>query len=226
MKRQQYLLDFFTKKTKTDTVASETGLGDTNPSQSQLENIQESSASIIETEVFSNSETENNLPECWFMQQFKKFKEKHDGLIISNNMLGCEYCAQYQYDLIKMKSVHVPKEWKNVQIKASGKNKEIQQASLRKKWKNIFNQKLNICVENFKQLKQDSMGKVIDTMNEKYLTSTCRIFNTIYSLTKRCKPFSDIEDEIGLQIKNGLDMGIALHSRNTAVKIVDYCKWY
>jgi len=40
-------------------------------------------------------------------------------------------------------------------------------------------------------------------------------------LAKRCRPFSDIEDEIELQIWNGVDMGIALHSRKTTVKIVD-----
>ena len=34
--------------------------------------------------------------------------------------------------------------------------------------------------------------------------------------------FSDIEDEIELQIKNGADMGVGLHSRKTAVKIVDH----
>jgi len=38
----------------------------------------------------------------------------------------------------------------------------------------------------------------------------------------RCRPFSDIEDEIKLQIRNGVDMGVGLHSRKTAAKIVDH----
>ena len=41
-------------------------------------------------------------------------------------------------------------------------------------------------------------------------------------MAKRCRPFSDIGDEIELQIKNGVDMGVVLHSRKTAVKIVDH----
>ena len=34
--------------------------------------------------------------------------------------------------------------------------------------------------------------------------------------------FSAVEGEIELQIKNGLDMGVGLHSRNTAVEIIDH----
>ena len=59
-------------------------------------------------------------------------------------------------------------------------------------------------------------------MNERYIASTCRVFITVYSLAKRCRPFSDIKDEIELQIRNGVDMGIGLHSRKTAVKVIDY----
>ena len=59
-------------------------------------------------------------------------------------------------------------------------------------------------------------------MNERYIASTCRVFITVYSLAKRCRPFSDIKDEIELQIRSGVDMGIGLHSRKTAVKVIDY----
>ncbi|XP_034289079.1 E3 SUMO-protein ligase KIAA1586-like [Pantherophis guttatus] len=105
----------------------------------------------------------------------------------------------------------------------NSKVKEIQQASLRKKMKENFSSKAhNIGKENLKQCEQDSVTKGIDKMNEKYLPTICRVFNTIYSLAKRCKPFSDVKKEIEVQIKNGLDMGIGLHSRTTAVKIVDF----
>ena len=59
-------------------------------------------------------------------------------------------------------------------------------------------------------------------MNERYIASTCRVFNTVYFLAKRCRPLSDIEDEIELQIRNGVDMGVGLHFRRTAVKIDDH----
>ena len=41
-------------------------------------------------------------------------------------------------------------------------------------------------------------------------------------MVKRNRPFSDIEYEVELQIKNGVDMGHGLHSRKTSVKIVDH----
>ena len=59
-------------------------------------------------------------------------------------------------------------------------------------------------------------------MNERYIASTCRVFNKVYSLAKRYRPFSNIKDEIELQIGNGVDMGVGLHSWKTAVRIVDH----
>jgi len=59
-------------------------------------------------------------------------------------------------------------------------------------------------------------------MNDRYIASTCRVFNTVYTLAKRCWQFSDMKDEIELQIRNEVDMGVGLHSRKTAVKIIDH----
>lgn len=42
------------------------------------------------------------------------------------------------------------------------------------------------------------------------------------SLAKRGHPFFYVEDETELQMKNGVDMGVGLHSRKIAVKIVDH----
>ena len=62
----------------------------------------------------------------------------------------------------------------------------------------------------------------MDALNQKRIQSMCRIFNTVYSLVKRNRPFSDIEDEVELQIKNVVDMGHGFHSRKTAAKIGDH----
>ena len=64
--------------------------------------------------------------------------------------------------------------------------------------------------------------KSIDKANEKFMSSTCKIFNTVYSLAKVNRLYSDIEQLTELQIKNGLDMGVGLHSRQTAMKIVEH----
>ena len=70
-----------------------------------------------------------------------------------------------------MKSVHISIEWKKCQLVASGKNKTIQQTSLRKKIKD----QVNAC-EN------DDITKSIDEANDKYIMSKCKVFNTAYSL--------------------------------------------
>ena len=67
-----------------------------------------------------------------------------------------------------------------------------------------------------------NLQNCLNTLWTPCLASTCIVFNTVYSLAKRCRPFSDIKDEIELQIRNGADMGVGLHSRKTAVKIVDH----
>ena len=56
----------------------------------------------------------------------------------------------------------------------------------------------------------------IDRMNDKFVMSTTKVFNTVYSLSKRNCPFSDIESEIELQVKYGLNIGIGLHFRHSA----------
>ena len=100
-------------------------------------------------------------------------------------------------------------------------NQTIQQASLRKKMKDHFTSKAHaIYVNQVDSCANDAITKSIDKANEKYIRSTCKVFNTVYSLAKSSRPFSDVEDEIELQLKNGVDMGVGLHSRKTEVTIV------
>ena len=64
-----------------------------------------------------------------------------------------------------------------------------------------------ICLVQLKYRANDQITKCMDALNQKRIQSACRVFNTVYSLVKRNRPFSDIEDEVELQIKNGVDMG-------------------
>ena len=114
-------------------------------------------------------------------------------------------------------------EWKNRSISALIKNKTVQQASLRKKIKEYFCSKTHsICLEQLQHHANDQITKCMDALNKKRIQSTCRVFNTVYSLVKLNWPFSNIQDEIELQIKNGVDMGHGLYSCKTAVQIVDH----
>jgi hypothetical protein len=49
-----------------------------------------------------------------------------------------------------------------------------------------------------------------------------KIFNTAYYLVKNDRPFTDHEDLIQLQKKNGLNVGITLHSRYSATEIIKH----
>ena len=114
-------------------------------------------------------------------------------------------------------------EWKNCSILASRKDTTVQQASLRKKMKDHFSSKTHrICLEQLQHRANDQITKCMDALNQKRIQSTCRVLNTVYSLVKQNRPFSDIEDAVEPQIKNGVNMGHGLYSRKTAVKIVDH----
>ena len=161
------------------------------------------------------------LPGCWSMRQYDSFKLRYGRLIAHDKKLGCLHCAKF--DSLNIKGIHIAIEWKTCGVVASGKNKTTQQASLRKKMNEQFTSKGHaICVNQIDACQMDAITKSIDKAIEKYMSSTCKVFNTVYSLAKRSRPFTDIEAEIELQIKNGVYMGVGLHSRKTAVKIVDH----
>ena len=78
-------------------------------------------------------------------------------------------------------------------------DKTIQQATLRNKKKDHFTSKAHaICVNQVDACENDAITKNMDKANEKYIRSTCKVFKTAYSLAKRSRPFSDVEDEIEL----------------------------
>ena len=124
---------------------------------------------------------------------------------------------------MNIKGIRVSTKWANCRIEGLGKTTTIMQASLRKKMKEHFSSKTQkLCVKQKEYHACDAITKRIDKMNERYIASTCRVFNTVYSSAKKSRPFSDIKDEIELQIRNGVDMGVGLHSPKTAIKIVDH----
>ncbi|XP_070800771.1 E3 SUMO-protein ligase KIAA1586-like [Pituophis catenifer annectens] len=61
----------------------------------------------------------------------------------------------------------------------------------------------------------------MDKISERQFGTTSKMFKTVYSLAKACRPISSIEELIELQTENGVDLGVGLHSRPTVVKIVE-----
>ncbi|XP_065650945.1 E3 SUMO-protein ligase KIAA1586-like [Hydra vulgaris] len=206
------LTTYFSKKIREETSVSNDSRSTITEVEAVSRTLQEE---ILEIPSYQN-EDNNNLPSCWNAKQLKEFKIKYDGLFVSNQKLGCEYC-------LEMESKLISQEWKKCNVTTSGKDKIVQQASLRKKMSENFVPKADkLAVEHAKILKKQTFTACIDKMNEKFISSTTRIFNTVYSLAKRNRPFSDIESVIELQVKNGLDMGPGFHSRHSASKIVEH----
>ena len=220
MKRNNLIDNYFIKKVCTNENRSITISNDFPSTSSSI------SAEVIDhtTTEENNSDNELQLPECWNFTQAKMFREKYDGLIIKNKKLGCFHCEKFSdLNINKEKHIHISLEWKNCQIESAGTNKTIRQASLRKKMSEHFNSKSHNAIVNIiNQSKKDVFVQFIDNLNEKSISATSKVFNTVYSLIKRNRPLSDLQSEVQLQVKNGLDMGISLHSRYTATRIAEH----
>ena len=102
-----------------------------------------------------------------------------------------------------------------------GKNKQVEQASLRKRMKEHFTSKAHEqVIEQLNSQKLNVITRCVQYVNDKEVSSTCKVFRTVYSLAKRNLPFSQVVGSIELQKLNGVDLGAGLHSRQTATKIV------
>ena len=225
MKRQQNILKFMHKIPRTESSVEEATENGTVIPPSLMNDTDATSASdrrtVTTVSPADQTDAASSLPDCWSTRQYEDFPKKYDGLIVRSKKLDCDHCAKF--DSLNIKVIRVSVEWGSCSVEASGKEKTIQQASLRKKMKEHFSSKAHsVCVKQQDDHAYDAITKSIDKMNERYIASTYRVFNTVYSLAKRSRPFSDVEDEIELQIRNGVDMGVGLHSRKTAVKIVDH----
>ncbi|XP_070800854.1 E3 SUMO-protein ligase KIAA1586-like [Pituophis catenifer annectens] len=219
MKRQQTLMGFLAKKPKLEQPPAEVEQKPSPAPQAPPPETGESSKSSIESPAAPK--IGSILPDCWTMQQYSYFQEKYDGLEVSNKKLGCTYCAKHGFAMES--GIHVSKEWKLLKIELAGKNKEVHQASLRKKMREHFVSKSHtICRDNVKQAEQEAITKAMDKISERQFGTTSKMFKTVYSLAKACRPISSIEELIELQTENGVDLGVGLHSRSTVVKIVEF----
>ena len=52
-------------------------------------------------------------------------------------------------------------------------------------------------------------------MHQKNFVKTERVFRTVYNIAKSQRPFTDLQQQIDLQVLNGISMGRALDSDKT-----------
>lgn len=232
MKRaNKSILDFMRKKQKNSSSEQDDAplhLPTTVVGPQTLLEVQTTSS---EPSLVNVGETENMneiIPDCWTAYQYKEFQRKYDGLVVGDKTIGCSHCSKVSSDDISFKAVgvRVSKEWQTSKVFAIGANKVNQQASLRKKMSRHFNSDTHR--EVVKLLKKKNSGNTgdlincVDQMNENQHNTTSRVFRTVYNLAKNNRPMADIEQQVRLQQLNGIDMGVGLHSRQTATRIVEH----
>lgn len=168
--------------------------------------------------------TKYQLPKCWSMEQFTYFSDKYPWLFVLSNRLGCQLCNQIgTLGIEQERSCHIASDWKLGKVTFNGSNVSANQSSLRKKLFEHSNSKSHHKAESIIKTSQSNLiSKSVDKLNAKALQTSERIFNIVYSLAKRNRPLSDITNEVELQVKNGVDLGLSLHSRGTAVNIVQH----
>lgn len=64
------------------------------------------------------------------------------------------------------------------------------------------------------------MEKINVKQKEAYIEKTEKLFYTAYYTVKNDRPFTDYESLIELQMKNGVDLGITLHSRASCTEVI------
>jgi hypothetical protein len=217
MKRQSSVTSFFTsgagasKKIKINEVAD--------VSLSSSEHSNRSDVIVPNDKASMSRDVSNNLA-IWSDSQRQYFMNKYPWLEITDrDHVGCNTCAQIT-PLTVDSNKHV--RLFSVIVVSCGCTKAIHQASIHKE---LHEHQISLshskAVQIIEEGKLDKLATVVDKSYEKHLQSTVNVFNTllVYSLIKRNRPMLDITDEIELQKKNGLNLGISLHSRQMAMSV-------
>jgi len=96
-------------------------------------------------------------------------------------------------------------------------------ASLRNKIRRHETSKAHkIAQELTEKGRQDLLGNLVSSMSETVFAETDAVFRTAYYLAKMNRTFTDHNNLIELQEKNGVNMGASLHSRYSSTKIVEH----
>ncbi len=117
-------------------------------------------------------------------------------------------------------------EWQTTNVTYNWVTQEGRLTSLQKKiYKHIRSQAQAKAKEIVNTQKKNSIPAHVDAMNSKILDTnirTKRVFHTSYFIAKKDRLLDNHQELIDLQIKNGIDMGIGLHSRFSATTIIDH----
>ncbi|XP_069476319.1 E3 SUMO-protein ligase KIAA1586-like [Ambystoma mexicanum] len=165
-------------------------------------------------------------PDCWSVQQWCYFKGEYEWIFLASGHIGCSVCRDVK--ATGGLSVHscgqglrISMEWADGKVGPSGFGKHARQKQLRKK---IMEHKSSGAHKASQDIltarKNNHLTEVMQQSSGKHLESTCRVFHTVFYLTKKNRPFTDHPDLVDLQEVNGVEMGRVLRSNVTSTEIV------
>ncbi|XP_072564568.1 E3 SUMO-protein ligase KIAA1586-like [Paramormyrops kingsleyae] len=154
----------------------------------------------------------SSWPAVWSESQAREFQNRHPWLGWRERKLGCEVCST-------TKSTGVLTE----KSSGSSENRETALSSLRNKIRRHENSRAHeIAQELTQKCGQDLLGSMVRAVSDTVLAETDAVFRTAYYIAKMNRPFTDHDDLIELQEKNGVNLGTSLHSRYSCTKIVEH----
>lgn len=163
-------------------------------------------------------------PEIWSEEMWERKKTAFPWIDSKEGKLGCKICSNVgSLGAYKKEHVALSHEWRSYKVCFYGSNRPNQLKSLRKK---IIEHKQSKAHQTAQTIvdksNKNSMAQNIDSMNQAQLDSTKAVFRSAYFIAQNDRPYSDHFGLVELQKLNGVDVGIGLHSRYSAVEIIDH----
>lgn len=130
-----------------------------------------------------------------------------------------------QLGAFKKEGVHVSifNEWKLYEVAFYGSDKSAQLTSPRKKILKHKQSSAHLTAEkNRLKAKNETIESVCDSMNASHFCSTTNVFRSAYYIANSDRSYSDHFSILELQKLNGVSSGVGLHSRYSAVEIIEH----
>ena len=199
-----------------------------------IENYVEDNNSVNFLSVNASKEVLNpckhraTAPSCWSVQQQEYFTSTYPWIIFSNGKLGCQECKN-----IKSLGLHaeqrsrISREWTDCNIFPSTTNNREKSAAeaqkyLRKKISKHARSKAHLTATKVlkeQQNRQIQSSTALSVAQHQSATEKC--LRTSYYVAKENRPYLDYENLVTLQQKNGVNLGITLHSRWSCTEMID-----
>ena len=178
----------------------------------------------IESQMSLSEKSE--YPDVWTPDQWTAFKSKHNWLIAKGGCLGCSICPILNSSSAAVKKsdgmtlLRANAKWVSCEITYNGSTRPSQLKSLRKKISDhASSSSHDKAVSIKKEAGEQKLERVVDQINSRAFSTTGKCFVTAYKMAKAARPFLDYEEDISMQMINGVDLGRILHSDSSAREI-------